>query len=42
MALAKDVLRDIQLKKVLDGLASLELQGGRGLNQETTLKRASD
>ena len=38
----QDILRDKQVAKVAKALQTGELSSGRGLNQETTLKRAGD
>ena len=38
----QDILRDKQVAKVAEALQTGELSSGRGLNQETSLKRAGD
>nr|XP_025694449.2 zinc finger MYM-type protein 1-like [Arachis hypogaea] len=38
----RDMLRDSQMTKTIEALKSGEISSGRGLNQETTLKRAGD
>ncbi|XP_016186259.1 uncharacterized protein LOC107627967 [Arachis ipaensis] len=38
----RDMLRDSQMTKTIEALKSGEISSGRGLNQETTLKRVGD
>ncbi|XP_029150132.1 uncharacterized protein [Arachis hypogaea] len=38
----RDMLRDSQMTKTIEALKSGEISSGRGLNQETALKRAGD
>ncbi|CAL5422226.1 unnamed protein product [Camellia sinensis] len=38
----RDALRDAQFAKITEALDNGELRSGRGLNQETSLKRAGD
>ncbi|GMP51274.1 hypothetical protein CsSME_00017564 [Camellia sinensis var. sinensis] len=38
----QDALRDVQFAKITEALDNGELRSGRGLNQETSLKRAGD
>ena len=38
----RDILREKQFEKVIEGIANGDILTGRGLNQETTLKRAGD
>ncbi|XP_072060371.1 uncharacterized protein [Arachis hypogaea] len=38
----RDILRDSQMTKTIEALKSGEISSGRGLNQETVLKRAGD